>query len=301
MALKAKKKGLSRRTRDTLEAYLLIAGNYLVYAVFVLLPLIFTLYYSFTNYDLYQQCDFVGLENYINLLTDKVFQIALLNTCLYSVFVVSVPLAVGLLIAVLLNSWVYAKGLCRVLYYIPYLCSMISAALVWLWIFDPAHGFLNQFLKLFGLTPQRWLFDLKYALASLTVMGIWKILGYVIVIYLSGLQNIPHELYEAAEIDGAGEVRKFWKITVPMLTPTTFFVFVMLVIQSFNAFDQIKVMTDGGPMNATTTVVHQIYQRAFMFYDMGSASAMTAILVVITATLSLLNFRYGNQGADISL
>lgn len=296
-----KKQVLSRNAKRNLEGYLLIAGNYVIYGMFVLLPMLFTIYYSFTNYDLYQQKDFVGFSNYINLSSDKVFLISLRNTCIYSVFAVLIPMTLGFVLAVLLNQWIYAKGLARVLYYIPYLCSMISAALVWLWIFDPAHGFLNQIVKVLGMKPQRWLFDTKFALPALTVMGIWKILGYVVVIYLAGLQNVPVDLYEAADMDGAGEIRKFFRITVPILAPTSFFVFVMLMIQSFNVFDQIKVMTDGGPVNATTTVIHQVYQRAFMFYDMGRAAAMTTLLVVITAILSFINFRYGRQGTDLSL
>ena len=270
--------------------------------VFTLIPMLFSLFLSFCKWDIVtglSTIKFIGLENFQKIFDDSKFYKALEVT--FKFCLISIPFyqIASLVVAMLLNMRIKFMRTFQLILFLPSIIPTIASSMIWMQILGK-DGLINQGLKLLGIQGPAWLNTPSTALYGLILMGVWGI-GNTIIIYLSGLQNIPHELYEAAEIDGAGEVRKFWKITVPMLTPTTFFVFVMLVIQSFNAFDQIKVMTDGGPMNATTTVVHQIYQRAFMFYDMGSASAMTAILVVITATLSLLNFRYGNQGADISL
>ena len=170
--------------------------------------------------------------------------------------------------------------------------------MIWLWIFDPSAGILNQFVHLLGLPRRAWLYDVDRAMGSIVFMSIWKTIGYNMVIYLAGLQTIPIELYEAARVDGASKVRQFFRITIPMLRPTTFFLFVMACVNSFNVFDQINVMTQGGPMNATTTVVHQIYKRAFEQYQMGYASAMGVLLLVVTLVLTLLNFRWGSGGTN---
>ena len=291
----------SSKTKDTIEAYLMILPNYVIYFVFVLLPVVMTLYYSFTDYDLYERINFIGFQNYARLMKDRFFWISMKNTLIYSSFVIVVPLILGLIFADLLNGPLIARNVCRISLFIPNMVSMVSIAIIWMWIFDPSRGILNQLMKWVGLPQRRWLFDVKLALPSLIVMGIWKLIGYNMIIYLAGLQTIPRYLYESAEIDGASKLRQFFNITIPMLKPTTFFLFVISVIQSFNAFDQIKVMTDGGPMNSTTTVVHQAYQQGFTLYEMGYSAAITIFLILITLGLTLLNFKYGKQGTDVSL
>lgn len=281
------------------EAYGMILPGYTIYLIFVLIPILTTVYFSFTNYDLYKTKEFVGLANYGRLLEDPIFLKSLVNTLVYSLFTIFPPIALGLVIAVIVNGKVAGQRFHRVAMYIPHLTSMVSISMVWLWIYNPSLGILNRLMLAVGLSPQSWLFDAKLALPSIMTMSIWQVFGYFMIIYLAGLQTIPDHLYEAATIDGASKFRQFLNITIPMLRPTSFFLFVIATIQSFNVFDQVNVMTQGGPANATTTIVHQIYQRAFTNFQMGYASAMAVFLLCITLALTLGNFKFGNQGTDL--
>lgn len=167
--------------------------------------------------------------------------------------------------------------------------------------YDPTHGIVNVLIEKLGFSSQQWLYDEKLALGAIIVMGVWKGLGYYMTLFLAGLYNIPGYLYEAAEIDGANAVQCFWKITLPMLRPVTFFILITGVINAFNVFEQVNVMTGGGPMNATTTIVHQIYIRAFTEYKMGYGAAEAVVLLIIVFVFTMLNFRYGNQGEDLDI
>ena len=178
---------------------------------------------------------------------------------------------------------------------------MVAISMVWLWMYEPAAGVINEAMKLIGLPKQDWLFDPRLALGGVVVMSVWKYIGYNMVIYLAGLQAIPTYLYDAAAIDGANVFQKFFKITWPMLRPVTFFLFVTGLIMNFNVFEQVLIMTDGGPQNTTTTIVHQIYIRAFSHFFLGYASAMAFVVVIIIALITMLNFKYGNQGVDVSV
>lgn len=165
--------------------------------------------------------------------------------------------------------------------------------MIWLWIYDPALGMLNQLVKLLGLKPQKWIYDPKLALFSIILMSVWKLIGYNMIIFLAALQQIPPPLYEAATIDGASIFQKFFRITVPMLAPTTFFLFVIACITSFNVFEQVNIMTAGGPLYATTTVVHQIYDRAFTYFQMGYAASMSCVLLIIMFLVAQRYFIHG--------
>jgi ABC-type sugar transport system permease subunit len=173
--------------------------------------------------------------------------------------------------------------------------------MAWLYIYNPNSGVLNYLIQVFGGSPQNWLLDIKRALWCIIAMGIWSTMGYNMIVFTAGLQGIPEHLYEAARIDGAGVWKQFIHITLPMLAPTTFFLFVMSVIGSFQVFGQVYTMTNGGPMNATTTIVHQIYQNGFEGYKMGYASAQAVFLLFITTTVTLLTFKYGDSGKDREL
>jgi multiple sugar transport system permease protein len=275
--------------------YLMILPSYSIYVLFIFVPLVLTVIYSFTNYNLYKTKVFIGFTNYIRLLDDFIFITAVKNTFIYSIFAIIPPIALGLLLAVVLNGKVTGNKLCRVSVYIPYITSMVAASTIWYWIYDPAKGILNMAFNAVGLASKNWLFDTKMALGCIIVMTIWKTIGYNMIIYIAALQSVPAELYEAAKIDGATAIRKFFNITLPMLSPTTFFLFVMSCIGSFNVFEQVSIMTDGGPSNSTTTIVHQIYQNAFQQFDMGYACSMTVVLIVITLVITIVNFKYGNN------
>ncbi len=284
---------------DNGAGHLMILPCYIIYLLFVLLPVLMSVWYSFRSYDLFTKNDFVGLKNYIRLVTDPLFIRSVKNTLYYAVGTIIPQLGIGLLLAAGLNRRIRGKEVLRLAFYLPYLVSMVSVSMLWLWIYDPATGVLNSLLKSIGMSPRRWLFDQQLALKSLMAMGIWKMVGYNMVLFLAGLQQIPQHLYEAAEIDGISPYRQFLHITFPLLQPTTFFLFIINSIQSFAVFEQVNIMTSGGPNNATTTIVHQLYTRGFVNYQMGYASSMGVVLLIFTMILTLLNFRYGKEGNDL--
>ena len=218
--------------KHNVSGHLMVLPCYIIYLFFVLLPVLMTIWFSFRDYDLFTQSNFTGLENSIRLFTDPLFLVSVKNTFYYAIGTIIPQILIGLLLAVILNGRIPGKGFFRLAFYIPYLVSMVSVAMLWLWIYDPATGVLNRIIKFIGMNPQRWLFDMKLALKSLMVMGIWKMSGYNMIIYLAGLQQIPPSLYEAADIDGIGSFGKFRHITVPLIQPTTFFLVVINTIQS---------------------------------------------------------------------
>ena len=286
--------------KHNVSGHLMILPCYIIYLLFILLPVLMTVWYSFREYDLFTHSTFIGLNNFIRLFSDPIFLVSVKNTFIYAIGTIIPQITIGLLLAVILNGNIPGKGFFRLAFYIPYLVSMVSVAMLWLWIYDPATGVLNRFIEFIGLKPQRWLFDMKLALKSLMFMGIWKMSGYNMIIYLAGLQQIPQQFYEAADIDGINNFRKFFHITIPLIQPTTFFLVVINTIQSFAVFEQVNIMTDGGPSNATTTIVHQIFERGFVDFQMGYASSMGVLLLFITIILTMVNFKYGREGQDLS-
>jgi ABC-type sugar transport system permease subunit len=291
------KKKTVRKNFDN-SAYVMIAPFYLLFLFFVLIPIFVGLYFSFTNYDLYKSNDFVGLKNYRYLFIDDYFIASVKNTLIYTVLTIFPTLSLGLLFAVFFNRKIFGIKFFRVSFFIPHVTSMVSASMIWLWIYEPTTGILNRLLESIGLKSHQWLANPDEALYCIILMSIWKFTGYNMTIFLSGLQGIPDNLYEASTIDGANSVQKFFKITLPMLRPTTFFLFVNSCIRMFNVFEQVNILTGGGPLSSTTTIVHQIYTRAFREYDMGYASAMAMILLLIVSFITMINFRYGSKGTS---
>ena len=281
--------------------YLFIAPYYLFFIYMLLLPILNTVINSFTNYDLYEKRDFVGLRNYVDLIHDALFIQALGNTLFYSVLYIIPSMGLGLLLALLLSNEGKGFKFFRAAFYIPYVISMVCASTIWMWIFDPANGILNQILKVFGRPGGTWLKDPDIAMYCVVFVSVWKSLGYCMLINLSGIKGIPGYLYEAAQLDGANRFQRFIHITLPQLSPTTFFLFITSCISSFNVFEQVNVLTAGGPLNKTTTIVHQIYTRGFTQFKMGYASAMSVVLLLIVSIITLVNFKYGNQGKDIDI
>ena len=279
-----------------LIAYLFITPNYLIYLVFILVPVIWVISLSFTRYELVTAPVFNGIANYLELFQDEIFSQALKHTFMYWIFTVAISMVIGLVLAVVLNQRIKGVSFFRAAYYLPNVISMVAIAIMWIWLYDPTKGILNAILGIFGIPPSDWLYDQNLALGCIIVPSIWALLGFNMVIYLAGLQNIPNMLYEAATVDGASQLKQFFVITIPMLRPITFFLIVMSSIKSFQVFDQIYVMTRGGPAKATTTLVYEIYENGFQFYKMGYASAMSVVLLVIVATITFINFAYGREG-----
>ena len=298
MVLPKKKKA---HTGHEPVGYLFIAPFYLFFLVIILLPIVIAIFNSFTNYDLYRSSDFIGLSNYKTLLKDPLFKKALVNTLVYSVLYIIPSMTLGLLLALLVSGESRRYQVFRTGFYMPYIISMVCASTIWLWMFDPAAGFFNQILTSMGFEASTWLKNPALAMPCVVIVSLWKNLGYCMLINLSGIKGIPAYLYEAAEIDGADAFQKFRSITLPMLQPTTFFLFITTCISSFNVFEQVNVLTGGGPMNKTTTIVHQIYIRGFTEFKMGYASTISVVLMFIVSIITIINFRFGNQGQDTDM
>jgi len=281
-----------RRPRTWITAYLFLAPGLVLFAAFRLYPLIEGLRLSFTNARLGRPAyAFVGWANYLRLLEDERFHVSLWNTALYSVLSTLPVLAIPLGLAIALNRGRLRTAL-RSAFFFPFTLSVVTVGLTWLWLLDPVVGPLNYYLKTLGLPARPWLADPGTAMAAVIATTVWWVTGYYLVIYLAGLQDIPRELYEAAAIDGAGAGRRFSSITLPLLRPVFLFVFVTHVIGSFQLFGQVFVLTNGGPGDATRTVVQHLYETAFQnFFQFGLASAMAWVLFAVIAAFSTLQFR----------
>ena len=277
--------------------YLLILPNYLIYITFTLIPIIWTIVMSFTDYDL-RNSHFVGVQNYIAIFKDQTFLRSIWNTVYYSLLTILPTIVLALLLALLLNRKIRGRGFFRTLFYLPNILSMVAVSMARSYLYNAQAGILNRMLNAVGLPSIGWVTDTRWAMISVAIMAIWQSLGYNAVLYLSGLQGIPDYLYEAATIDGANGVQQFFSITIPSLKPTTFFIFVMACIHSFEVFGQVYILTQGGPMNSTTTIAHQVYLNGFEYYKMGYASAEAVVLLVLIMIMTLINMKGGNTDVD---
>lgn len=281
--------------------YLLILPFYLIFFYFCFFPVLQVIYNSFTDYALFGTANFVGLKNYTTLLHDTYFKKAIANTFLYAIGSLLPTMVLGFLTALLVNSSIIKAKLARTLLFTPHVLSMVAVSMVWLLIYDPAYGYLNIILRFFGFSDFKWLQNPDTALFSIILMSIWKGLGYNMIINLSGLQNISDSYYEVAMLEGASFIQKVKYVTIPMMSSTTFFLFVTGIIGCFNVFEQVNIMTSGGPADSTTTIVHQIYTNGFAFYKMGYASAESVILLLIVITVTLINMIVGKKYSDVEM
>jgi multiple sugar transport system permease protein len=298
---------VSAAQREERTAYLFLAPGLALFFLFVLIPVVAALYLSFCRYDMIHSPVWIGGANYARLGKDlashDVFYLSVRNTAQYAIGTIPLGMALALALALLVNAGLRGVTLYRTTYYLPVVTSLVAISMVWMWLYDPTYGLLNYGLELLSraasaltgrqvvIPPQTWLANPNQAMPAIILMSIWRGLGYNMVIYLAGLQGIPEHLYEAATIDGATRWQRFRAITWPLLKPTTAFIFVVSVIGASQVFAQVYVMTNGGPNNATTTIVHQIFQNAFSFMKMGYASAMAFVLFAIILVLSLVNLR----------
>lgn len=279
----------ARRRRDALFAYGSVLPAALVFAAFIFVPLAMVVLISLTDWDLISPTyRFVGIRNYTALLTSEEFHRVLLNTLYFVGVQIPLDMALSLSIALMLNARLRGRTFYRALFFMPVVSPMVAVAAVWLWLYEPEVGLANYLLGKLGIGPLGWLDDPGWAMPAVILTSVWKGLGYDIVIFLAGLQNIPKEYYEAAAIDGAGSIQAFRRITLPLLSPVTYFVLVMSVINSFKVFTQVHVMTpDGGPLKATSVIVFYLYTQAFERFRFGRASAVAVILFVIVILLTI--------------
>ena len=279
-------------TPDDISAYILITPFLLFFITFVIAPIFYNAWQSMTNATgLTRQSDFVFMDNYVRLFSDRAFIMALRNTFIFAAASVVPIMALGFTAAIALNSKLRALKLCRGLMIFPYITSVVSISMVWLILLEPNHGVVNSVLAALGLQPRMWLFDRSIALGSLIFVNVWRNIGFAMLLFLSGLSGVDGSLKEAAKADGATDFYIIRKITLPLLRPITIFVFITTIIESFKTFDQVRVMTDGNPLNSTTTIVHQIYLRAFGEFQYGYAAAMSVVLLIIVFIVTLVNMR----------
>lgn len=284
-----------KKKKWNITPYLFIAPNFIGFLVFILIPVLVSLGVAFTDFNIFQgftNSHFVGMDNFIKMFTDEWFTAALKNNLIYTV--VTIPLIIGcsIVLATILNDKVYCKTTLRVMIFIPYIASVVAVSVIWMLILNPSQGILNNILRNMGIVnPPGWLGDPKWALPAVILVGVWGSLGYNTIIYMSGLQSVSKDLYEAAKIDGASGLQLFRFVTVPMLRNTTFFLLITNIIGSFQVFGQINIMTGGGPGNATTVLAHYIYLSGFRYHKMGYASAMAWFLLLIIFLVTLFQWK----------
>lgn len=283
-----------RKLREAAAGYLFLLPTLLVIGTFMLAPIVYALYLSFHKVQLLGGVSyrFIEIDNYVRMGSDSRVWIALYNTFEYAIIVVPLQTALAIVLASVLNSKLRGRNAFRVLYFLPTVTSSAVLTLIFMWIFK-TDGLLNDLLGLFGVPAFNWLGDPKVALKGIMLMNIWSTAPYFMVIYLAALQDIPDSLYEAAEIDGAKTLRKFWSITLPMLKPVTFFVVTMGIIGTFQLFDQAYIFSNGsgGPNNSTLTVVLLVYQYAFKNLDMGYAAALAVMLAAVIMSITVIQRR----------
>jgi multiple sugar transport system permease protein len=282
------------RKQRMIWGYLFIAPQLIGLCVFALLPLLGVVGLSMTEWDGFGKVQFVGWNNFTQQFHNDAFWMALWNTVYYTLLVIPVSITLSLLLALALNK-VRGKTIYRLFYFMPVVTSSVSIGVIWIWILNGDFGILNQILKQFGIQGPDWLTDTDWVMPSIAMLSVWWGLGYNMVIFLAGLQGISRSYYEAADIDGANALQKFWHITLPLLSPTTFFITIMAVITSFQVFDQAYVMTQGGPAKASYTMVYHIYDQAFVHYQMGASSAAALILFLIILVFTLIQFRMSKR------
>jgi len=273
-------------------AWLFLAPSLVLFAIFTAIPVISAFFISFTQWNLFNEVTWVGIGNYLELARDEIFAKVLGNTAYFVLISVPVQIVLALLCALVLNRGIKGQTFFRVVYFLPVVTSTIAAALVWAWLFNSNFGLINAGLSLVGVTElPKWMGSTRWAMPAIIIVSIWQNLGYAMVLFLAGLQNIGRDVHDAAALDGATGWDRFWHITLPLLSPTTFFVLVISIIGSFQVFELVLVMTKAGPANATNTLVYYIYQNGFQFYQMGYASAAAMVLFLIVLAFTLVQYR----------
>ncbi len=277
---------LSFLNREKTSAWLFILPALLGTLIFIIIPVFCSFGLSFVKWDLVNQEQFVGLQNYRDIFSEGLFWKILINTVIFAVSTSVLGVIIPLILAVILNSKIRGSEFYKTAYFLPFITPMIVIGVVWQWIFDPNIGMLNQFLRL----NINWLYDSHFAMPALIIVSVWKLIGYNMIIFLSSLSSINNSLFEAAKIDGANAFQTFKNITIPVLSPSIFFVVIITVISSFQVFDLIYLMTEGGPFDSTNVLVYAIYKNAFEYFNVGKASAMAYVLFVIILVLTLVQW-----------
>lgn len=293
----SKKKSLSVsyshqvKMKKTGTVFLFVLPALIPLIVFWIYPILRSVWISFTNWDfMTPEYNFVFLKNYISLFHDSRFYLALWNTLVFTAGTLLPTIVGGLGLALLLQKNFRGSGFFKFVLFSPWITPTVAISIVWTWIFQPDGGFANQILSLFGLPALKWISSSQTAMLSVIIVTVWKSLGYAMIFYLSALEKVPVELYEASSLDGANAFQKFRYMTLPSISPTTFFLMIITMVNSLQAYDQIQILTQGGPSGSTRTLLYMYYQLGFQEFNMGQATAVAVIMILITAVLSCIQF-----------
>ncbi len=283
---------MTPKRREAVVGYLFILPTYIGFVIFILYPLIESVRISFLEFSILRDSTYIGLENYARMLGDSRLRIVYMNTIIFTLFAVFFNAGVGLLLAVLLNRRLptLMRNLYRSVFFFPVLVAHTYIAVIWRFLYQQDTGVINYYLSFLGIEAIPWLSNVHWAMAAIIIMDVWKNTGFAMLVFLAGLQSIPNEYYEAAQLDGANERQLFFRITIPLLSPTIFFILVIFMIGALQVFDTIIVLTAGGPGDATRSVVLYIWELAFRNFDMGYAAAVSMTLFAIILVLTALQF-----------
>lgn len=273
---------------QTAAAWIFILPALIGTVIFILIPVICSFGLSFAKWDLLNPIEFVGLQNYTELFKDGLFYKILINTVVFALSTSICGVIIPLILAAILNTKIRGSEFFKTAYFLPFITPMVVIGIIWAWIFDPNIGLLNQVLHI----HINWLYDSKFAMPALIIVSVWKLIGYNMIIFLSSLSALSQSLFEAAKIDGANAFQIFKNVTVPLLSPTIFFVVIITAISSFQVFDLIYLMTQGGPFDSTNVLVYAIYKNAFEYFNTGKASAIAYVLFVIILIFTLLQWHF---------
>lgn len=277
--------------KQNFAGVLFILPSLLGTIVFIIIPIVCSFGLSFAKWDLLNPIQFVGLENYKVVLTEPVFVKIIINTFVYAISTSVFGVIIPLILACIINNKIKGADFFKTAYFLPFVTPMIVIGIIWEWIFDPNIGCLNHLLHL----HINWLYDTNFAMPALIIVSVWKLIGYNMILFLTGLSTINQELLEASKIDGANAYNTFKHVTIPLLSPTIFFVTIITAITSFQVFDLIYVMTQGGPLDSTNVLVYAIYKNAFEYFNVGKASALAYVLFAIIFALTLVQWKLKNK------
>ena len=288
-------KGSKKARKDFFTGMGFILPSLLGFLIFTFIPVVISLCLSFTSWNFMEGIEgikFNGLANYIRLFSDEWFLNSYKNNIIFTAVTVPVLIALGLVMATIINKYIYGGGVVRTMIFIPYIASVVAVCTVWMVLLQPSYGPVNEFFRSIGIAnPPGWLADFKWSLPSIMIIYVWQQVGYYSIVFLAGLKGLPDDVYEAAKVDGASSIRQFFSLTVPLISPTTFFLTIMGIIGSFKVFDQISVLTQGGPGSSSSVMAYYVYRTAFDYFEMGYANTLAWALFVLVFIVTLVQWK----------
>lgn len=288
-------KGSKKARKDFFTGMGFILPSLMGFLIFTFIPVVISLCLSFTSWNFMEGIEgikFNGLANYIRLFSDEWFLNSYKNNIIFTAVTVPVLIALGLVMATIINKYIYGGGVVRTMIFIPYIASVVAVCTVWMVLLQPSYGPVNEFFRSIGIAnPPGWLADFKWSLPSIMIIYVWQQVGYYSIVFLAGLKGLPEDVYEAAKVDGASSIRQFFSLTVPLISPTTFFLTIMGIIGSFKVFDQISVLTQGGPGSSSSVMAYYVYRTAFDYFEMGYANTLAWALFVLVFIVTLVQWK----------